>query len=729
MTRTLKTRRPAHKPRRPRLRVERCEDRLAPAVSVSTSASALIVAGDNAANHVYVSRASDGQSQFLAVSDFNKGLIKMVSANEINRIIFLGEDGNDRFENWTDVESKAWGGAGNDTLIGGSANDHFNGQAGNDVLSGRGGNNFLQGNAGKDLFHRDPSRTPPFDFHAAHDKLVGLVPGPQTTAELETDGDLWVSLDGANLTINGPTGAGFVLQARWSKQTLSSASSTFLQFRSVGPVTLKSALGDIPLGSSNLVIRAHLSPFAGVGKLKSANLFNILPLDTTNTTNNPMSDALQKAGISMKMGGLTYGIASGADIRQLDPDAPLADSVPYLYVTGWTGGEIEYHGHTFGEGLRFTAAFDPSDPAVYLGVSGLLGNRVAFGTSKYGQLAYRPNNLPDWVTAPKLYGNLYTSADVDLSEAGIPFTVGGEQIIDFDANGDGQGLVNPEDLAQLSSDPAALGEKIRSSLLMEDVAFGANGSVWAGIVEGLGMDIGTGSAFYMPDGTIAFRGTAANPFQNSMLEWIAPTTAADIQGSYGPGNQWQFTAQIANSGFFGLAAQNIYIAGSSEANGIWANANLTGIPGFGSVNVSAGVIFGGPFAGHVFGSGTASATLPTSGIGFDPTVTGTFNFSRTPNGTVALSLKLNASVSTEFNVPVIGRIKVAGELDGQFQLVVSGGKVTGFLGSGTMTAKIYDDGTERFSGNLSVKVDMAGIHIVTPDVLGITIPDIDIKWQ
>lgn len=65
-------------------------------------------------------------------------------------IRFIGGDGNDRLENFSNIASIASGDAGDDVLIGGTASDVFSGGLGNDQLVGGEGNDQLSGDDGND---------------------------------------------------------------------------------------------------------------------------------------------------------------------------------------------------------------------------------------------------------------------------------------------------------------------------------------------------------------------------------------------------------------------------------------------------------------------------------------------------------------------------------------------------------------------------------------------------
>lgn len=74
-----------------------------------------------------------------------------VAADQLEKIVFRGKAGDDRFENGTQFESTAFGGAGDDDLLGGTGEDRLHGEAGNDTLRGSGGDDRMQGGRGDDI--------------------------------------------------------------------------------------------------------------------------------------------------------------------------------------------------------------------------------------------------------------------------------------------------------------------------------------------------------------------------------------------------------------------------------------------------------------------------------------------------------------------------------------------------------------------------------------------------
>jgi hypothetical protein len=66
-------------------------------------------------------------------------------SSDTPKMFFEGLDGDDRFENNTEIASRQFGGHGRDTLIGGGGFDHIEGGADADLIRGRGSDDHLYG--------------------------------------------------------------------------------------------------------------------------------------------------------------------------------------------------------------------------------------------------------------------------------------------------------------------------------------------------------------------------------------------------------------------------------------------------------------------------------------------------------------------------------------------------------------------------------------------------------
>lgn len=100
-------------------------------------------AGNNSASILYV---NDGVVEVTA----DGAASLQVWESSITQIYYIGNDGDDTFENWSWAPVEARGNNGNDTLTGGWGNDLLYGGNGNDTLDGGGGNDGAYGGNGLD---------------------------------------------------------------------------------------------------------------------------------------------------------------------------------------------------------------------------------------------------------------------------------------------------------------------------------------------------------------------------------------------------------------------------------------------------------------------------------------------------------------------------------------------------------------------------------------------------
>lgn len=98
--------------------------------------------------------ATNGSGQVVATLVTDQGTeTRTFAPGAVGSIFFLGDAGDDSFENNTAIPSDVFGGAGNDRLVGGSVKDRLFGEDGDDTLDARDGDDYLNGGAGSnDLF-------------------------------------------------------------------------------------------------------------------------------------------------------------------------------------------------------------------------------------------------------------------------------------------------------------------------------------------------------------------------------------------------------------------------------------------------------------------------------------------------------------------------------------------------------------------------------------------------
>lgn len=133
-------------------------------------------------------------------------------ASSVTSIVFVGRAGDDFFANTTSIPSRAFGQAGNDTLIGGSGNDTLAGNVGDDIIRGNGGDDRLvAGNGSDTVYGGDGIDTilgtaglNTLQGDAGDDLIFG---GNDVDMIYGGDGDDQLSGNGADDTIRGGEGA------------------------------------------------------------------------------------------------------------------------------------------------------------------------------------------------------------------------------------------------------------------------------------------------------------------------------------------------------------------------------------------------------------------------------------------------------------------------------------------------------------------------------------------
>ncbi len=134
------------------------------------------------------------------------------AVSSVTSIVFIGRAGNDFFENTTAIPSRAFGQAGNDTLIGGSGDDTLAGNVGNDIIRGNGGvdrliagngDDNVEGGAGNDTILGTAGLNT-LRGDTGDDLIFG---GNDVDTIFGGDGDDQLSGNGADDTIRGGDGA------------------------------------------------------------------------------------------------------------------------------------------------------------------------------------------------------------------------------------------------------------------------------------------------------------------------------------------------------------------------------------------------------------------------------------------------------------------------------------------------------------------------------------------
>ena len=155
------------------------------------------------------------QSDVAVVDDLNANQVRLTLNGQVQnfdksdfvRIRFLGRDGNDRFTNNTDIDSAAFGHAGNDVLQGGNGHNWMQGGDGDDTLTGGDKNDLLRGRAGNDTI----------DGGRRHDRLFGA------------DGNDSIVGGSGNDVIRGDRGADQIFSLNGNDRVLGADGNDFIQ--------------------------------------------------------------------------------------------------------------------------------------------------------------------------------------------------------------------------------------------------------------------------------------------------------------------------------------------------------------------------------------------------------------------------------------------------------------------------------------------------------------------
>ncbi len=111
------------------------------------------ITGEDSQGKGDVATVTESGNQIIVKLTRSSGLSesKTYNASSVTRIDFFGLKGDDKFDNKVNIDSKAEGGAGNDTLYGGIGNDTIDGGGDDDKIDGRNRKDTLKGGDGNDV--------------------------------------------------------------------------------------------------------------------------------------------------------------------------------------------------------------------------------------------------------------------------------------------------------------------------------------------------------------------------------------------------------------------------------------------------------------------------------------------------------------------------------------------------------------------------------------------------
>jgi hypothetical protein len=643
----------------------------------------------------YILQQSNGQNQVFTGT---------------KKLVFTSGSGSDFFENDTSVPGDMTGGPGVDVLIGGDGNDIFRAMSDTGGYVGRGGTNVLFRNG----------------HHASlggNDLTVGLVNGQLSPYELAGQGQLVVSRQGNDLTLNGPTGAGFELHSNWSEFSFNGSN----YYYSLSPVTMSTAVGNLPVSAGGwFSIAAQQSPIPDVGIYQSGS-WSTTPLNNDGT-NGPLASILQNSGLDVKLSptGLQFGVALGSQIKAMNIDLPVNSAVPYLYFNGTNQASISLGGWSVspaGQTVTIAGAFDPSDPSLVVRADlGLEGNPVekfAFGWSTKGEIPFTPKTTPEGFN-DQIFGNIYTSAQVKIGD--YPVDIDGEMVIDLDAKNLGQTPnLGPYGIQELVQGQASLQTLVGS---LGNIKVGVNGAGSLDLSKAIAkeapvslkVELSEGTAIFTPD-LIAFRVESANLFANTPLSGVVSSSSFDIEGSYHlSDHSWSFQAQSSTAKIANYTFGTISIGASSDSDQIVVSARFTPPLGLNALSLNGWLDFHGNF------SLTGIATPMNIGLGSTRIYAGArFTLSNT-SGVVQFIAQMSASVEHTFYAGNLWLGRVSANIFATLSLTVSGSGV-GIQGSGSFEGSLYLPGNHSYGVDVGVSFWDHGLLVHLP-----YLPDLVVTW-
>ena len=359
---------------------------------------------------------------------------------------------------------------------------------------------------------------------------IGLAQGRQDAAVLDADGDMFAWLQESTLSIAGPTGYGFALTGPWTKTTTrgrSGLAGTVYRLAAGSSVTLRSALGEIPIGvaTHDVVVRTVGNRWGDVfGAVQgSAIAIDIgLPIGT-------MAEQIgDRFGLDFSAVDFqdTWTIVLGAAITSDTGFKQLLAGVPYFLYNEAARFHIQFGRISTSVALtnKTLIAMNPTDPSLAIRFTDVakVGHPPSVHVSAGGLVPSRLSFTPSAESGGQSlmtsgYGHVYASLDLQ-APGGLPVFWLGEATVNLDANDDGNWLGGTGNADQLfKGDLDALEGMIR------DVHIGFEGSAIYKLTKPFPMTfkLGSGSAFYNGRRQGAWfrgaKGLGDNPWQGTLL--------------------------------------------------------------------------------------------------------------------------------------------------------------------------------------------------------------------
>lgn len=360
---------------------------------------------------------------------------------------------------------------------------------------------------------------------------IALAEGRQNPAALDADGPMFAWLQGNTLSIGGPTGYGFALIGAWT-QTVNSGgrtglNSSIFRLANGSTLTLRSALGDIPIGvvTRSVVIRTQSNRWGEVfGQVQGSSIAVDIGL--------PLGDIADQIGdrFGVDFDAIdfrdTWEIRLGGSIsRQMGFRQALA-GVPYFTYNNVASVRLDFGVKTVTpREVTALVVLNPTDPSygARFTDSRLPGDPPSWHVSFQGMVPNRPSLLPSAESGAAgltdFFGHVFATWEVPIASEVLGLFWLGEATIDLDADGDGHWLGGAGNAHQLLR-----GELGAATDVLRDVNVGFNGSAIYRFNKGpisLTVRLGRGSAVYNGHTQAAWfrgmKGTGDNPWHGTVL--------------------------------------------------------------------------------------------------------------------------------------------------------------------------------------------------------------------
>ena len=349
---------------------------------------------------------------------------------------------------------------------------------------------------------------------------VAVAEPSQDPAVLDEPGPMFVSLNGNILSVTGPSGYGFALIGNWNKSSTTQPKSALVDTTYTMPegtmITLRSVLGDIPMGAISTPITFRTKPSrwgAVVGELDGA----AIPIDVgvpfgslTGEINNTFGAYYEIMGVPRN-----WEVRLGESIADTTAFNAVLNGVPYLYFNRHAVADA---GFGIVDVTRWSTEIlmvvNPVDPSFGVRIDArTVGgqNPPTWHFSTRGFVPFTPNQVPEAPGAIGLthfYGHVYANWQVEL----IPeiTTLDGSAIVDLDANDDGTIEIDRSHVSDLYA-----GTLSPNSPVLRDTNIGFNGNLTFRI-PGSTLDL------KLPKTSIVYNGEQEGMWIRSSLAGVSP---------------------------------------------------------------------------------------------------------------------------------------------------------------------------------------------------------------